>query len=122
MENYKEICKHHEEGIKSIGVDNVTLIDEVTRMSQKFIWDDVHLNEESGRNFVENILQPSSIFFGAEFVDLDKEGGEVEMKETERREPSKRKEGDMSIKGGSVHTSVKDEFGMMEKRVERLKK
>ena len=120
MENYEEICKHHEDGLKSMWADNVTLIDAVTRTSQKFIWDDVHLNEESGRNFVDNILRASSIFFGAEFVDLDMEREEVEMKEVEQGEPSKRMEGVSAINGGTVHENVK--FGMMEKRVERLER
>jgi hypothetical protein len=47
----------------------------------------------------------------------------MEMKEIERIEPSKRMEGDMAIKGGTtVHGSVKDKFGMMEKRVQRLER
>jgi hypothetical protein len=45
MDNYEEICKHHKDGIKSMGRDNVTLIDVKTRMSQNFIWDEVHLTE-----------------------------------------------------------------------------
>ena len=53
---YDEICKHHEDGIKSMGVNNVTLIDSVTKMSQKFMWDGVHLTEEAGKNFVDSLL------------------------------------------------------------------
>ena len=68
---YDEICKHHEDGIKSMGVNNVTLIDSVTKMSQKFMWDGVHLTEEAGKNFVDSLLRASLTFFGAEFVDLE---------------------------------------------------
>jgi hypothetical protein len=68
---YDEVCKHHEEGIKSMGVNNVTLIDSVTKMSQKFTSDGVHLTEEAGKNFVDSLLRASLTFFGAEFVDLE---------------------------------------------------
>ena len=88
MNCYDEICKHHEEGIKSMGVDNVTLIDSVTRMSQKFTWDGVHLTEEAGRNFVDSVLRASLTFFGAEFVDLVTDTNPMEVDEIANPAPS----------------------------------
>jgi hypothetical protein len=79
MNCYDDICKHHEEGIKSVEMDSVTLIDSVTRMSQKFMWDEVHLTEEAGRNFVDSLLDASLTFFGTEFVDLETDNKSMEV-------------------------------------------
>jgi hypothetical protein len=77
MENHDEICKDLDKGIKTIGLDNVTNIDAMSRTSQKFACEEIHFTDDKGHIFVGGILNGAMSFFGVGFVrqDLDKAEG-----------------------------------------------
>ena len=97
MENYDEICEDLDKGIKSMGLDNVTSIDAISRSSQKFVRDEVHLTDDAGHTFVDGILNGAVSFFGAEFVNLD----------TDKAEGSERMDTDNETTGSTVQGSFK---------------
>ena len=73
------IKKAQKEEIKKMKVINVFSVDVISRASQQFEGDGVHLTKASGRIFVEGILDAAESVFRASFVDLeDREDGEHE--------------------------------------------
>ena len=52
---------------------NISRVDVISRMNQQFEGDGVHLTNESGKIFVERILEHSEEVFGAAYVDLENE-------------------------------------------------
>ena len=92
-ERYEDIEKFFNEGIKAIGKSNIAKLDSLSRMSQKFEYDGIHLTQECGAIFVETTLGNAEAFFEAEIVDLVKEmeteTEELNGKKTwQRRKPS----------------------------------
>ena len=78
-EDYEEICKFFIEGTKALSRNNVTRIEPMSIMSQKFENDGVHLTESSGQLFVELTLEKAEFFFNAPVIELDLgDGMEVE--------------------------------------------
>ena len=89
----------HKDEIASMGLLNVSRVDVISRASQTFENDGVHLSAASGKIYVEGILRAAEKSFKAEYVDLGDEdsadgkttGGDVEARlrklenETEER-------------------------------------
>jgi hypothetical protein len=67
------IKKLHKEEIRRMGVVNVFGIDIISRASQNFENDGVHLTKPAGLNFVEGMLEAAEKIFQASFVDLEAE-------------------------------------------------
>jgi hypothetical protein len=67
------IKETHKEGTTKIGMTNVSRLDVIPRMSQKFEKDGIHLAPASGKTFVKCILEESEKVFAAAFVDLSEE-------------------------------------------------
>jgi hypothetical protein len=78
------IKKAQKEEIKKMKVINVFSVDVISRASQQFEGDGVHLTKTSGRIFVEGILDAAESVFRASFVDLeDREDGDHEEEDEE---------------------------------------
>jgi len=69
----------HKEGVMQLGVMNVSRVDVISRASQQFEKDGVHLTPAAGKVFVGGILEEAEKIFRAAFVDL---GGETEDSST----------------------------------------
>jgi hypothetical protein len=67
------IKQTHKEGVTKIGMNNVSRLDVLPVMSQKFEKDGVHLTQAAGRAFVMSILVESEKIFQADFIDLGEE-------------------------------------------------
>jgi hypothetical protein len=76
----------HKDEIANMGLLNVSRVDVISRASQTFEEDGVHLTATSGKIYVEGILRAAKKSFKAEYVDLGDEdsadgktaGGDVE--------------------------------------------
>ena len=67
------IKQTHKEGVKRIGMNNVSRLDVLPVMSQIFEKDGVHLTQVAGKAFITSILTQSEHTFRADFVNLDDE-------------------------------------------------
>ena len=76
MENFDAICGFFDVGIAGLKLANVTKLDCISKMSQQFDKDGVHLTPAAGRMFIEAILMTAETFYNAEHIDLT---NEVEM-------------------------------------------
>ena len=74
MERYDGFCKIFVTGINAMGLANVSKLDTLTRMSQNFVADGVHLTPESSRTFVNMLLYNAEALFVAEIINLEEEG------------------------------------------------
>jgi len=76
------VKKRHKECIHATGLGNVSRVDVISRAAQLFDSDLVHLTPESGKTFVESILEESDKIFNSDYVDLSKdEAGETSAPE-----------------------------------------
>ena len=79
--NFDEICVDLKEKLTKIKCDNVSEIESLSRASQNFASDEVHLTNESGRLFVDCIISTAETHYNAgPVIDLAEE--EDEMMET----------------------------------------
>jgi len=67
------IKKCHKDRIQASGLGNIMRVDVISRASQQFESDGVHLTQASGKIFVEAILEASDKCFKADYVDLGKD-------------------------------------------------
>jgi hypothetical protein len=67
---YDMIKETHKEGANKIGLINISRVDVISRASQQFEQDGVHLTAASGKIFVSGILDEAEKIFKATFVDL----------------------------------------------------
>ena len=88
-DNFDEIQKCYSEGLNNLRLTNLTLIDPISLMSQKFEEDKVHLTGEAGWLFLDGMLSAAEVFFAAEMVDLENEESGQEMMEVETRDSEK---------------------------------
>ena len=70
-ESLNFIKKCHKDRIQASGLANISRADVISRASQQFEQDGVHLTPAAGKIFVEAILEASEKVFKAAFVDLD---------------------------------------------------
>jgi hypothetical protein len=71
-DKYEDLCKFHTEGINTMGsTTNIMKLEPMTRMSQKFEYDGVHLTPDCGAIFVQTTLEKAEAFFKAELVNLE---------------------------------------------------
>jgi len=71
------IKETHKEGTTKLGYDNISRVDVISRASQQFEKDGVHLTPAAGKIFVASILEEAEKIFGADFVNLGDEEDEV---------------------------------------------
>jgi hypothetical protein len=67
------IKQTHKEGVSKIGMNNISRLDVLPVLSQKFDKDGVHLTPAAGKAFVMSILTEAEKLFRADFVDLSDE-------------------------------------------------
>lgn len=73
-DNLEVISNEIKDIVKVMGIVNITRLDVISRASQEFEEDGVHLTKKAGRIFVESILDSSEKFFDATFIDLSSDG------------------------------------------------
>jgi hypothetical protein len=83
--SYDEIRKFVAEGTKKLNLDNITTIGAISRASQIFNKDGVHLTEDAGEVFLESILSHAKSFMNAKTYTVD-DNEEEEMEEDFRSE------------------------------------
>ena len=70
---YEDILKYFNEVVVAMDKSNISRLDPLSMMSQKFEYDGVHLTQECGAIFIETTLGNAEAFFGAELVELEEE-------------------------------------------------
>jgi hypothetical protein len=65
------VRKRHKESIQATGLTNLYRVDVISRASQQFKQDGVHLTKAAGRVFIDAILEASERIFKSELVDLE---------------------------------------------------
>ena len=73
QESHEAISGLFREGIRAMGVRNVSKIDNSPVWSQVFEVDGVHLTEMSGKVFVENLISSAEAFFTEVLIDLEED-------------------------------------------------
>ena len=70
-ERYEDLYKFYNEGLKAMKSTNIMGLEPLSRMSQKFEYDGVHLTPDHGTIFVTTTLEKAETFFKAEIIDLE---------------------------------------------------
>jgi hypothetical protein len=70
-ERYEGFCRTYITGINALGLGNVSKLEALSRMSQNFAADQVHLTYESSRVYVNCLLYHADNLFTAEVIDLE---------------------------------------------------
>jgi hypothetical protein len=73
VENFDEMCKYFIKSVNKCKLENVTILDALFVMSQKFETDMVHQTMETGSIFVDGLLRAAEDFFNAELINLEGE-------------------------------------------------
>jgi hypothetical protein len=73
---HEMIKELHKEGANKLGLTNISRVDVISRASQQFEQDGVHLTNASGKIFVGGILNEAEKIFKATFVDLADESND----------------------------------------------
>jgi hypothetical protein len=106
-DNYDEMKKYHGEAINKLKKTNITIVEALSRTSQKFNQDMVHLTDQAGLMFVDSILNAAEDFFKAELVDLDEEEENDNRMEVEEGNEVRQK-GTVETRGNQVEESSFD--------------
>jgi hypothetical protein len=69
-ERYEGFCRSFVSGINALGLVNVSKLEAMSRMSQNFAADQVHLTIESSKAYVNGLLYHADSLFTAEVIDL----------------------------------------------------
>jgi hypothetical protein len=64
------VKKCHKDKIHAAGLGNISRVDVISRASQQFDDDQIHLTPEAGKVFVRSILEESVKIFKSDYVDL----------------------------------------------------
>ena len=70
-ERYDGICRTYNAETNALGLENVSKLEVQSKKSQTFLDDQVHLNTESGKTYVNEILYYADNLFTAEIIDLE---------------------------------------------------
>jgi hypothetical protein len=73
MERHEGFCKFFVSKINSMGFENVSKLETLSRMSQSFATDGVLLTADSGRTFVNMLLFNAEYFFETEVINLEED-------------------------------------------------
>jgi hypothetical protein len=73
MERYAGLSRNFVSKTNALGMENVSKLEALSKMSQSFLDDQVHLTLDSGKTYINELLFYSDTFFTAEIVNL--EGG-----------------------------------------------
>jgi hypothetical protein len=69
-ERYDGFCRSYVAGVNGLGLDNVSKLDAMSKMSQNFANDLVHLTIESSTSYVNGLMYNAESLFTAEIIDL----------------------------------------------------
>ena len=95
-------------GVNALARDNVSKLDAMSRLSQNFMSDEVHLTKDSSFTYVNGLLYSADSIFTAEIIDLEAGTSKKSVRGIEDQEGS-------SLKA-NFEKSVKD----LEKNLEEL--
>jgi hypothetical protein len=70
-ERYEGICRTFVAGVNALARDNVSKLDAMSRLSQNFTIDEVHLTKDSSYTYVNGLLYSADSIFTAEIIDLE---------------------------------------------------
>ena len=110
---HNQICKHVEDGIRTMDLQNVLKVNPSVGTTQVFEIDGVHLTPTAGKVFIDTILFNSEEFFAAQFIDLESEKENITEYQTKKAE--KRDRSQMEV---DFEKSVKS----LDKKIEDLNK
>jgi hypothetical protein len=68
IEGYTCLCRSFVAGITSLGLENVSKLEAMLRMSQTFVEDQVHLAKKSSKAYINGLLYNADSLFAAEIV------------------------------------------------------
>ena len=118
---HEDLCRDFIEGVNAMKQTNVTKLDALSRSSQKFEYDGIHLTPECGSTFVGTTLETAQAFFDAEMVDLE---GMMEIDVMEKVMATVTKTGGPSkiplMSQVQAKASVDDRLTRLEKEVGRM--
>ena len=87
--NFDEICADLKEKVAKTKLNNLSEIESLSRASQFFAPDEVHLTNESGRLFVDCIISAAENYYNAgPLIDLEEEEDEDNRMETNQAAPN----------------------------------
>ena len=70
-ERYDGICRSFVAGVNALGLENVSKLEALSKKSQQFVNDGVHLTEESSMSYINGLLYNADNFFSAEIINLE---------------------------------------------------
>ncbi len=70
-DRFEDISKFYDEGLKTMSASNIMRLEPLSRMSQKFEYDGIHLTPDYGTIYVQTTLEKAEAFFNAEYIDLE---------------------------------------------------
>jgi hypothetical protein len=70
-ERFDDITKFYNEGLKTMKSSNIMGLEPMSRMSQRFEYDGVHLTPDYGTIHIQTMLEKAEAFFNAEIIDLE---------------------------------------------------
>ena len=103
QDSYDDISNLHNDVIKSLNLDNVTLVEMIPVASQKFEKDGVHLVPDSALKLIDYLLRESENFFETDLVSLSDDDG-TETEETEETESTS----EISLRIKNLEDSVRN--------------
>jgi hypothetical protein len=98
-EKFEEIVKYYNEGLKTMRNSNIMNLEPLSRMSQKFEYDGVHLTPEYGSIFLQTTIEKAEEFFKAEIIDLDDMMGAAEDVESVKEVGVEKKKNLLQVQG-----------------------
>ena len=125
--NFEEICDEIKEKLEKIRCENVSEIESLSRASQNFAPDGVHLTTESGRLFVDCLINAAEAYYNAgPVVDIGDEEDEERMETNApvASETTKKTDRKVSFKLGQSSVSPQNDLiprlEAVEKGLQRL--
>ena len=70
-ERFEDITKFYSQGLKTMKSSNIMGLEPMSRMSQRFEYDGVHLTPDYGTIHIQTTLEKAEAFFNAELIDLE---------------------------------------------------
>jgi hypothetical protein len=70
-ERYEDLCRSYVAGVNALGLENVSKLEAMSKQSQNFVHDGVHLTKESSTSYINGLLYNADSFFSAEIVNLE---------------------------------------------------
>ena len=107
-ERYEGICRSFVSGVNALARVNVSKLEAMTRTTQNFVSDEIHLTKDSSFTYVNGLLYNADLFFTAELIDLE---------EGPSKKPEERQQ---NVKGDPLETIYAKSVKELEKSLEEL--